>query len=139
MNGSDLPRDMPYRWRDDAACAGMDPNLWHPEDRRGGEAHRGGGTPLNEWRAAAAKAVCARCPVGDECEAEGDALGDRLSIRNGKTAAERNPPHPDDTDDTIAHGTPTGYRQHYRRGSRPCDACRLAHAEARVRTKVGAA
>lgn len=130
MNGSDLPRAMPYRWRDEAACTGMDPDIFHPEDRYRARPNYNN---LELRRIAAARAVCARCPVGDECEAEGEAIGDRLSIRNGKTAQERNPTirhlYGDPADQE--HGTPAGYRKHYRLGTKPCPSCREAHAASR--------
>lgn len=44
-------------WRDEAACRGKDPNLFFPEGQ-------GGST---NSQAAAAKAVCAGCPVREPC------------------------------------------------------------------------
>ena len=45
-------------WFDEAACKGMDVNIFFPEP-----AHMGGTDPL----ASRAKSVCARCPVSNEC------------------------------------------------------------------------
>ena len=41
-------------WRDSAACKGMDPNIFFLKRNQGG-------------KNAAAKAICAGCPVSDEC------------------------------------------------------------------------
>lgn len=49
--------ESPTAWMADAACRGMDPNLFHPTDR---------GTETHET-VAEAKAVCRRCPVMLEC------------------------------------------------------------------------
>jgi len=55
-------------WRKDAACLGMDPNLWHA---------RAGETDKHKEAAA----VCARCPVRAEC---GEAnLSQRVGIWGG--------------------------------------------------------
>jgi WhiB family redox-sensing transcriptional regulator len=45
---------VPEPWREHAACRGMSPNLFHPS--------RGQNTDTE-----AAKAICATCPVTDEC------------------------------------------------------------------------
>ena len=53
-------------------------------------------SPERRARIRAAKAICAQCPVGEQCEDEGRQLRDDHSIRNGKTPeqrqAERNRP-----------------------------------------------
>lgn len=48
----------PQDWRVDAACKGMDTNLFFPEGRKG---------HINIKKSAEARAVCARCPVRPEC------------------------------------------------------------------------
>jgi len=48
-------------WRSRAACLGADPELFFP-------AAEGG--PVYDAQVAAAKAMCARCPVTAECLAE---------------------------------------------------------------------
>ena len=60
-------------WRCDAACAGVDPELFYPE--RGGDAE--------------ASAVCARCPVAVDCLST--ALDDRecYGIWGGMSARSR--------------------------------------------------
>ena len=48
-------------WRSRAACLGTDPELFFPVAETG---------PLYDAQVAAAKHVCARCPVATECLAE---------------------------------------------------------------------
>ncbi len=67
------------RWRDRAACRRVDPELFFPA-AESGRAH--------DAQVAAAKAVCAWCPVVDPC------LDDALAripdgIAGGRTAHER--------------------------------------------------
>ena len=65
-------------WRESAACARVDPELFHPE--------RGPG----ERRAmASAKAVCARCPVQRECLDDALEADDRYGIWGGLLPHER--------------------------------------------------
>jgi WhiB family redox-sensing transcriptional regulator len=74
---TDLP-ELPGRrpaWIRHAACRGMDPNLWYPD------------VGANDHTIAAAKAVCARCPVADECLEYG--LNDRWAIFGGLDQRER--------------------------------------------------
>jgi len=71
------PRSMPdASWMADAACAGQDPNLWHP--------HRG--ETIGE---AAAKVVCAGCPVSRECLAYALARREPLGVWGGLSVSER--------------------------------------------------
>ena len=67
-------------WRSDAACLGIaDPDLFFPTAETG---------PLHDAQVAAAKAVCAGCPVVTECLAEALArIPD--GIAGGLTADER--------------------------------------------------
>jgi hypothetical protein len=66
-------------WRDQAACVDVDPELFFPVAVSG---------LVLERQVAAAKAVCAGCPVLVECLA--DALtGTAFGIAGGLTAAER--------------------------------------------------
>jgi WhiB family redox-sensing transcriptional regulator len=60
--------DLTETWRHDAACRGMDPDLFFPER---GEAP------------APAVAVCARCPVRDECFAYALAHGEKFGVWGG--------------------------------------------------------
>lgn len=75
MTVHDLPEHDPPRWESRAACNGADANLFFPER---GE---------SKARVAEAKAICARCPVKDECLAEGLYL--EHGIWGGLTGKER--------------------------------------------------
>ena len=65
------PEQLPT-WRTDAACRGMDTDLFFPP--RGGDG----------WRA---KRVCARCPVRAECLDEH--LGETVGVFGGLSPKER--------------------------------------------------
>jgi WhiB family redox-sensing transcriptional regulator len=63
-------------WADDAACRGLDPDAFFTDSTRG-----------VEW----AKAVCARCPVREQCLDQAYRAEDtsRYGIYGGLTPAER--------------------------------------------------
>lgn len=130
MMAREHPRtDQPEHWQSKAACLGLDPELFHPTPLSwyGSTKQR---PKAEQKRIAKAKAVCASCPVGDECEA--DRPSDVLSIRNGKLPEERSP-NPTSSGGRAACGTDAGYRAHYRRGDRGrdvCQLCRDAHSRA---------
>lgn len=117
-------------WMRQAACRDSDPNLFHPTSITVYGASRQ--RPQHEQASIAqAKAICATCPVGGECERA--APDDTMSIRNGKLPEERNQ-RPTRINGTITCGTDAGYRAHYRRGDRGdnvCGPCREAHVVAR--------
>lgn len=127
---NDWPRQLDQDWRTNAACRGMDPNLFHPTPitQLGANRQR----PKLEQRSIAwAKSICAGCPVGAECEADGTA--DAMSICNGKLPEERTA-NPATISGRYVCGTDAGYRAHYRRGDRGddvCEPCRAAHRAAR--------
>ena len=120
--GREHPRPDVESWRAQAVCRGMDPGLFFPEqdDRRG---------------MAAAKAVCAGCPVREECleanllERDGVWGGlsgkQRQAVRVERLGKRRSGP--------IRHGSEGGYRAHRRRGEDPCHACMEAQRTARLR------
>jgi WhiB family redox-sensing transcriptional regulator len=108
----------------------MDPELFHPQ-RKGSSASI----------ARAAKAVCAACPVRDDCYRWAMSDPTLLGVMGGTTADERRqtrqteraanrttpdlggrPPAPEQ------HGTVAGAWQHIRRGEPPCGPCRTARA-----------
>ncbi|MEV8023367.1 WhiB family transcriptional regulator [Microbacterium sp. NPDC080220] len=64
----------PEPWVQDALCATTDPEIFHPP--------KGGST-------AAAKAVCARCDVREQCLAYALRTNQTESIWGGKSARER--------------------------------------------------
>ena len=61
-------------WRDRAACANVDPELFYPE--KGGKNDK-------------AKAVCRGCPVKVECAKDALAMGDRWGVWGGLSERER--------------------------------------------------
>ena len=70
------------------ACRGADCNLFfHPEGERG---------PARVAREAAAKAVCARCPVVDPCRAHALATREPYGVWGGMSESDR--------DEAIAAG-----------------------------------
>ncbi|HEX7107560.1 MAG TPA: WhiB family transcriptional regulator [Acidothermaceae bacterium] len=66
-------------WRDDAACRDEDPELFFPI----------GHGPAAQAQIAAAKAVCARCPVVRECLAWALENGQDAGVWGGLTEEER--------------------------------------------------
>lgn len=69
-----VPLDADAPWADRAHCLGIDADVMFPEP---------GEDP------AEAKAVCAGCPVRDECLAHAQAAGERYGVWGGLTADER--------------------------------------------------
>jgi len=115
-------------WKDRAACAGMKPDVFMVPDSylKGRKASR------IEPDMAKARAVCATCPVGRECEADG--TDDMWSIRNSKTPRERGASATKPGQSEIRHGSESGATAHRRRGEPACDACLAGEAAAwRVR------
>lgn len=106
-------------WVADAACRGMNAELFYPG--------RGDST-------AAARAACASCPVSAQCLEYALRIGEKHGIWGNTSERERRAlrrqirkaPAP------IQHGTASGYQQHSRRGIPACAACREAHTRYRV-------
>jgi WhiB family redox-sensing transcriptional regulator len=69
----------PESWRVNAACQGMDTDLFYPEGR--GRALR--------LREQIAKQVCADCPVTRECRQFAATYPERYGIWGGRTENER--------------------------------------------------
>lgn len=65
---------MSYDWRHEAACLGEDPELFHPVGTEGPAV----------VQAAAAQAVCARCPVREQCLEFGQAIGAKHGVWGGR-------------------------------------------------------
>ena len=76
MTIDDAPLPMPMRWQVEAACRGVDPDLFYPAQ---GES------------AAEAKAVCRECPVTAECLDYALETRQRFGIWGGKSESERRP------------------------------------------------
>jgi WhiB family redox-sensing transcriptional regulator len=70
-----------WDWQLEGACRGEDPGLFfHPEGERG---------PIREAREAAAKAICGRCPVVNECAAHALRVREPYGVWGGLTEDER--------------------------------------------------
>lgn len=70
------------RWQDDGRCRDLDPDLFFPPlDAESAEQRMA--------RESAAKAVCAACPVTDECLTWALAHRERLGVWGGMTERER--------------------------------------------------
>lgn len=120
-------------WLSQAACGQADPSLFEPVaiDDRDVEALA--------HRAAAARAICARCPVIEECAA--DAIDNRMSGVWGGQMLEFGKPRPVPRPGTVRPrrggrplapcGTRTAYERHIARGEPVDDDCRAAAAEYR--------
>ena len=130
MMAREHPRpDEDTDWQTQAACRGLDPDLFHPHTLAwyGPNRQR---SKIELRQIAQAKAICATCPVGPECEA--DHPYDTQSIRNGKLPEERSQ-NPTRSGGRPSCGTDAGYRAHYRRGDRGfdvCQPCKDAHSTA---------
>lgn len=75
-NASRTTLALPGAWADQALCAQADPDTWFPDEQ-------------DRKTAAAAIAICARCPVRAECLAHALAIGERHGIWGGLTARQR--------------------------------------------------
>src|SRR3712207_647666 len=70
-----------WDWQLAGACRGSDPDVFfHPDGERG---------PGRRAREAAAKAVCAGCPVLARCAARALAVREPYGVWGGRTAEER--------------------------------------------------
>ncbi len=109
-------------WRTLAACRGLDPDLFFPA--------RG-----DSFTARNAQAVCAACPVAEQCLEFAIEVGETEGIWGGLSGRQlraekrrraggvrRKAPT------NIDHGTDAGYNAHRYRGEQPCQWCREAHA-----------
>lgn len=89
------------------------------------------------------KAICAKCPVLDECREWGLSLAvqDVAGIVGGLTPQERTlaqrkkggevSPTPSLSIENW-HGTEGGYSRHWRAGEKPCDECAAVHREGQM-------
>lgn len=73
-SASTFPTDRDWSWRDDAVCAGLDPDLFFPE--RGASSGE-------------AKAVCRGCPVRSECLEHAMSVPEKFGIWGGLSEKER--------------------------------------------------
>jgi WhiB family redox-sensing transcriptional regulator len=121
-------------WTERAECRGATP-VFYPPDTRRRQTTRGAA------KIAAAKAICAICPVRAECLQHALDNGETDGIWGGLTAEERHPllrgdrlhvrePLPGATRGYINHGTEGGYKAHRARGEDPCVRCKQGHSAA---------
>ncbi len=69
-----------WEWQLSGACLGADVNLFFPEGERG---------PDRSARERAAKALCSRCPVVEECAAHALAAREPYGVWGGMTEDDR--------------------------------------------------
>lgn len=69
----------PRTWRDAAKCAGTDPDLFFPPAP----------SAASREQVAAAKAICAECPVIEPCLRAALELGSTVGVWGGTTEEER--------------------------------------------------
>lgn len=70
-----------WDWQMDSACRGMDSGVFfHPDGERG---------QVREAREAAAKAICAGCPVKAECATHALAVREPYGVWGGLTESDR--------------------------------------------------
>ena len=121
-------------WLQQAACRGMNPNLFFPEHDNGRKAYKVDQQAVD---------ACAKCPVVEQCadwavkhEAHGYQGGltenQRAQIRKKLNIFIWEPQHNITTSkptagQPIRHGTPGGYKQEIKRGLAHCSACTEAH------------
>lgn len=86
-------------WRFFAECAGEDPELFFPIGTSG---------PA-QLQAEAAKAICRRCPVKDECLQWAFESGQDAGVWGAMTEEERR-------EYRVRHGMPAGPRRYFRKG-----------------------
>lgn len=102
-------------WFDDAACRGLDPAIFYPENGESSED---------------ASAICGVCPVRQQCgthaltEREKLGIWGDLSERGRRSYLRR-------AVKQIPHGTIGGVTAHRRRDIPLCGPCRVAEAEGR--------
>ena len=114
-------------WFDQASCRHLPTSMFYPE--RGESTSR-------------ARAVCAKCPVQDQCQQWAFDTGERFGIWGGVSVdrARRRAIRANRSTlnaAPIAHGTYDGYLTHRWRGDLPiCDACVEAARQYELRRKA---
>lgn len=123
MTSDDLPIlraliDQRPDWFDRAACRGLGPDLFYPDTV---------GPNVGP-----AKAICAGCPVRQECLERGLDASEGFGVWGGLSPKERRPLRNRRTElKPPTHGTTAGYHYHHTRRDLwgpPCAACRQAHS-----------
>jgi WhiB family redox-sensing transcriptional regulator len=121
---------VPDDFKKDAACRGMDPELFMPSvGKHGKEAKE----VCNGRTATRRTPGLPPCPVKDKCLEYCLSLpGPVVGIWGGTTERDRRimKREPVATPRRFHHGTAHGYRLHMEMKTPPCDACRRAHNDA---------
>jgi len=99
-------------WMNKAGCKGYPTEWWFPE--RGGVYK-------------AAKEICERCPVRQQCLDYSLTLPNVIGIWGGLSGNQRRAVKSLKPDRPINHGTHSGYVVHRKRGEEPCRECKDAH------------
>jgi hypothetical protein len=120
------PDELPT-WRDDAACLGMDPDLFFPP--------RGGAT-----KGADAKQICGGCPVQAECLEYALKTRPVYGIWGGLSLRERDKIRRTTRPQRVLEpcGTTAAYKRHLRKGEAPCGPCQDANRRAQWRNRKAA-
>ena len=113
-NTPPTPPPKPTHWREQAACAGMDLNLWFPTET-------GSGNSLQ------ARLICRSCPVREPCLEYAITNKEHHGIWGGMSEKQRQDLRRSRNIQIKEHGTHNGYNAHIRRRENPCDPCRAAH------------
>lgn len=106
-------------WRDRAACATEDPDLFFPVGT--GEA--------SVLQTQQAKAVCQRCPVTSTCLDWALTTGQNAGVWGGLSEDERraSPARKPRSRQLRPCGTRAAYQRHLYRGEQPCELCQAAN------------
>lgn len=110
-------------WREQAACRGMDPDLFFPEK--------------NQRAGAEAVAACASCPVYEQCQGwaiphESVGYWGRMrpadrERRRKELGIKLDSPETNSPGESAPCGTASGAKRHWRNGEEPCAACAEAY------------
>ncbi|MEB3065048.1 WhiB family transcriptional regulator [[Mycobacterium] zoologicum] len=112
-------------WRSDALCTQVDPDLFFPKKGDAGQAKQ-------------ARAVCARCPVREQCLTAALEADERFGIFGGLSVRQRDAlkrdqaagpdraTRPDRRRHRAPCGTEAGAKRHWRDGETICTPCRKA-------------
>lgn len=105
-------------WMVRAICREYDPEMFAP-------------LPRDKWLRQRAIDVCGLCPVLAECRAYASRIGATYGVWGGEFINDPSRFHTDSGGGykLQPHGTLAAYRRHYRRGEKPCTACKSAFNE----------
>jgi WhiB family redox-sensing transcriptional regulator len=113
-------------WQEARACKDAHPDLFFGPEHESGKAR--------VIRQAQAKALCATCPVREECLEYALERSEVFGIWGGLNGKERRDVIRERkrADGVVSarpfpHGTEWGARRHREEGTRPCEPCRLAY------------